>query len=119
MSQSLSQIYLHVVVSPDGSRPEFPRAGQPRRWRRRGKWAAALLTVAIIAVAFCVKDYVRTLQSLRRVPGMNAFVMDYYADYHHDEEIWNAARAWMLTSMKTASSLRRSFHVSLCRRSDT
>jgi hypothetical protein len=31
------------------------------------------------------KDHVRTLWSLRRVPGTNAYVMDYYADYNLDE----------------------------------
>jgi hypothetical protein len=44
---------------------------------------AGLLTLAV--VAFVVKDHVRTLQSLRRVPGTNAFVMDCYVDYHIDE----------------------------------
>ncbi len=35
--------------------------------------------------AYSLKDYVRTLQSLRKVPGANAYVMDYYVDYHIDE----------------------------------
>jgi len=31
------------------------------------------------------KDFARTLSSLRRIPKTNAFVMDYYADYHIDK----------------------------------
>jgi hypothetical protein len=41
--------------------------------------------VLFLVAAFVVKDYVRTLYSLRRVPGTNAFVMDYYVDYHIDK----------------------------------
>jgi len=46
----------------------------------------AIATLVLLFVAgFVVKDYVRTLYSLRRVPGTNAYVMDYYADYHIDK----------------------------------
>src|SRR5262249_39865626 len=48
-------------------------------------WSAIILTVLIAVGAYSARDYVRTLQSLRRVPGTNAFVMDYYIDYHLDE----------------------------------
>lgn len=58
---------------------------KPKRWPRRLRRAAiAALLVSFIA-AFLVKDYVRTLSSLRRVPGTNAYVMDYYLDYHLDK----------------------------------
>jgi hypothetical protein len=53
-------------------------------WKRRLKWAAIATLVLCIVAGFLVKDYVRTLYSLRRVPGTNAFVMDYYVDYHID-----------------------------------
>ena len=47
------------------------------------------MAVAVLAGAVCitylVKDHVRTLWSLRRVPGTNAYVIDYYADYNLDE----------------------------------
>ena len=68
---------LAVTALPAGSKP---RPG--RRWLRP---AAVAALVVFLAVAFVVKDYVRTLYSLRRVPGTNAFVMDYYADYHIDK----------------------------------
>src|SRR5262245_53752194 len=32
-----------------------------------------------------VKDYIRTLYSLRQIPGTKAYVMDYYVDYHIGE----------------------------------
>ena len=63
-----------------------PASGSKRgRWKRRLKWAGIAALVLFAAAAFLVKDYVRTLYSLRRVPGTNAFVMDYYADYHIDK----------------------------------
>lgn len=44
---------------------------------------AALAAMTILA--FLVRDYVRTLWSLQRVAGTNAYVMDYYCDYHLEE----------------------------------
>jgi hypothetical protein len=70
------------LAHPDHQVSPAVRSG---RWKRRLKWAAISAVLAIVATAFIVKDYVRTLQSLRRVPGTNAFVMDYYVDYHIDE----------------------------------
>ena len=58
---------------------------RPRRWKRYVKWAAFTALVVFLAAAFLVRDYVRTLYSLRRVPGTNAYVMDYYCDYHIEE----------------------------------
>jgi hypothetical protein len=60
-------------------------ATKPRRWKRRLRWMALALAIAFIAAAYGTKDYARTLNSLRRIPGTNAFVMDYYANYHLDE----------------------------------
>jgi hypothetical protein len=66
-----------------------PAQPKPRRWRRRLRRAAIAALVLFVVVAsvaaYLVKDYVRTLQSLRRVPGTNVFVMDYYVDYHLDK----------------------------------
>jgi hypothetical protein len=62
--------------------PAKPRQG---RWKRRLRRAAIAALVLLIVVGFLVKDHVRTLYSLRRVPGTNAFVMDYYVDYHLDK----------------------------------
>jgi hypothetical protein len=49
------------------------------------KWGAVCMSALVLIAAFIVKDYVRTLTALRRVPGSNAYVMDYYIDYHLDE----------------------------------
>ena len=56
-----------------------------RRWRRWLVWTTAALGVLMGVVVFCVWDDVRTLRSLRRVEGTNAFVMDYYANYNMEE----------------------------------
>src|SRR5262249_10200959 len=42
-------------------------------------------TVLVLCAGYALKDHIRTLDSLRRVPGTNAYVMDYYADYNMDE----------------------------------
>lgn len=56
-----------------------------RRWRRRLKWAAVAALFALVIAAYLGRDHIRTLQSLRRVPGTNVYVMDYYCDYNLDE----------------------------------
>src|SRR5450755_3632741 len=58
---------------------------KPGRWKRCAKLASFTTLVLIAVSAFVVKDYVRTLMSLRRVAGTNAYVMDYYLDYHIHE----------------------------------
>lgn len=72
-------------MSPSLPNTQLPPVVKPQRWKRRLKRAAIAGLVAFAVAAFFVKDYVRTLQSLRRIPGTNAFVMDYYVDYHIDE----------------------------------
>jgi len=59
-----------------------PRRG---RWKRRFRWLAVFLVVALALLAYSIKDHVRTLRSLRRVQGTNAYVMDYYVNYNIDE----------------------------------
>lgn len=49
------------------------------------KWSAAVLVVLVAVVAWAIQDDVRTLASLRRIEGTNAYVMDYYCDYHLDQ----------------------------------
>jgi len=60
-------------------------AANRRRWKRAFRIAAIVIFFAIVIASFAVKDHVRTLRSLRRVPGTNAYVMDYYVDYHIDK----------------------------------
>lgn len=55
------------------------------RWKRYARWTAALVLAVALCVSYFLKDHVRTLQSLRRVPGTKAYVMDYYVDYHIDQ----------------------------------
>ncbi len=58
---------------------------KPRRWVRRVKWVAIGIMVLSLVGLLIVKDHIRTLTSLRRVVGTNAYVMDYYLDYHLDK----------------------------------
>lgn len=67
------------------SKAAQPVVARRRRWKSWLKWSAIILTVLVAVGTYAARDYVRTLQSLRRVPGTNAFVMDYYVDYHLDE----------------------------------
>jgi hypothetical protein len=62
-----------------------PATAKPKRRKRVLIWSAALSALAIAFTAYAIKDYVRTLNSLRRIPGTNAYVIDYYADYNIDE----------------------------------
>jgi hypothetical protein len=65
--------------------PPAPKARPRGRWKRYARRAAVLVLVVAVAVAFVLRDHVRTLRSLRHVPGTNAYVMDYYVDYNIDE----------------------------------
>ncbi len=58
---------------------------KPGRWKRLLKWIFAVTLALFALLAFLVKDDVRTLLSLRRVAGTNAYVMDYYGDYRIDK----------------------------------
>lgn len=60
-------------------------ASKPGRWKRRLIRAAFVLSVIVLCVGLLLKDHIRTLHSLRRVPGTKAYVMDYYVDYNMDE----------------------------------
>jgi len=58
---------------------------KPSKWKRRLKRFALFIVVCILFGVFLIRNHVRTLASLRRVPDTNAFVMDYYVDYSLDE----------------------------------
>jgi hypothetical protein len=58
---------------------------KPLRWKRLLKRTALVLTVLALCAGYALKDHVRTLNSLRRIPGTNAYVMDYYVDYNMAE----------------------------------
>jgi hypothetical protein len=62
-----------------------PTAAMPRRWMRVLRYVALAVFVVILLAAVLLKDHIRTLRSLRRVPGTNAYVMDYYVDYNLEE----------------------------------
>jgi hypothetical protein len=66
--------------------PTMETKPQPPVARRRlWKKAIAVVLVLIAFAAYLLRDDVRTLNSLRHIPGTNAYVMDYYGDYHLDE----------------------------------
>jgi hypothetical protein len=60
-------------------------ASRRSRLKRYAKWAAVMATVAAAIVVWALEDDVRTLASLRRIEGTNAYVMDYYCDYHLED----------------------------------
>jgi hypothetical protein len=61
----------------------------PRKWRRAARrvapFTAAVFLVGAAVVTVAVKDHVRSLWSLRRVPNTNLYVMDYYGRYNLQE----------------------------------
>ncbi|MCX7426587.1 MAG: carcinine hydrolase/isopenicillin-N N-acyltransferase family protein [Planctomycetia bacterium] len=62
---------------------------RPRRFwrivRRTALALAVVLVVGVIVLGIAVKDHVRTMWSLQRVPNTKMYVLDYYGDYHLDE----------------------------------
>lgn len=61
------------------------RSTKPRRWRRFLTRFAIFALICTLIGAFLIRNHIRTLSSLRRVAGTNAYVMDYYVDYNMDE----------------------------------
>jgi hypothetical protein len=49
------------------------------------RYTALTVLVVILLAAIVLKDHIRTLRSLRRVPGTSAYVMDYYVDYNMEQ----------------------------------
>jgi hypothetical protein len=58
---------------------------RPRRWRRILRFTGVAVLAALLLGGVLLRDHIRTLQSLRRVPGTNAYVMDYYVDYNMEQ----------------------------------
>jgi hypothetical protein len=69
----------------DQALPGSKSKTRPGQLKRIAKWSAAVLTLIAVVVIWAVEDDVRTLASLRRIEGTNAYVMDYYCDYHLEE----------------------------------
>src|SRR3954470_19393408 len=64
---------------------ELPLAAppvKPPRWKRLLKRTAIVIALLALCAGYALKDHIRTLNSLRRIPGTNAYVMDYYVDYN-------------------------------------
>src|SRR5688572_11175456 len=58
---------------------------RPARWKRNVKRLAVVAGLLLGFAGYALKDHIRTLHSLRRVPGTQAYVMDYYVDYNIGE----------------------------------
>ncbi len=69
-------------MSSSSQRESSPR--RPGRFKRKLKWTALVIVLLMAITAYAIQDDVRTLRSLRRVGGTNAYVMDYYCDYGMD-----------------------------------
>lgn len=51
---------------------------------RRLRWSALVLAILAVVTWALLRHQVNTLRSVRRVPGGNAYVMDYYVEYPLD-----------------------------------
>jgi hypothetical protein len=77
---------MNVTPDPDVIDQELPApTARPRRWKRVLRWLAISICLVTLVGTYLVKDHVRTLQSLHRIPGTKAYMMDYYVDYNIDE----------------------------------
>src|SRR5687768_9469135 len=60
--------------------------GQLHRWRKALKrfvlGALVLVILGVVVFGVVVKDYIRGLWSLKRVPETRMYVMDYYGTYN-------------------------------------
>ncbi|MFO0905062.1 MAG: carcinine hydrolase/isopenicillin-N N-acyltransferase family protein [Pirellulales bacterium] len=59
-----------------------PVAAPRRRRRAVLRWALTLTLAILLVAVWSVRDHLRTLRSLRRIPDSNAYVIDYYGDYN-------------------------------------
>ncbi len=78
-----------LVNSNNGPDAAHPTLVRRRRWLRAFTHVALALTVllllGVLLLAMLVKDHVRSLWSIRQVPGTKMFVMDYYGSYNLEE----------------------------------
>ena len=72
-------------MSESTEQPVTAPPPKPPRWKRFLKRTAIVVAVLVLCAGYALKDHIRTLNSLRRVPGTNAYVMDYYVEYHMGE----------------------------------
>jgi hypothetical protein len=69
--------------SIDNNQRDTPtRPGGPPRAMRYVRAAAIAAVVISLCLTYALGDHIRTLRSLRQIPGTNAYVMDYYVDYN-------------------------------------
>jgi hypothetical protein len=67
----------------DSSAPALSTtSAKSARWKRVLGWTIVTTAVVLLCVTIAIQDHIRTLRSLRRVPGTSAYVMDYYAGYN-------------------------------------
>lgn len=64
---------------------QFEPIARRSRWSKIAKWSAVVLLLIAVVVGWAIEDDVRTLASLRQIEGTNAYVMDYYCDYHLED----------------------------------
>ena len=64
---------------------DFERPKKHAKWKRRIRRLAIVTLVCGLFGFVLMWNHIRTLSSLKRVAGTNAFVMDYYLDYSLDE----------------------------------
>jgi hypothetical protein len=69
-----------VDQSPTPASPSA--ASKTRRWSRWLGRSIVAVALVMLCVTLVLQDQIRTLRSLRRIPGTKAYVMDYYVDYH-------------------------------------
>ena len=60
-------------------------SAKSKRWKRLLKRIAIVSILILLLGAFVVRNHVRTLWSLQKIRGTNAYVMDYYCDYNLEE----------------------------------
>src|SRR5262245_20465554 len=79
----------HEVFPMQHTQPPPPSSKKPHKWwrvlRRIALGAFALFLVGGGGAGLVVKDHVRSLWSLRRIPNTNLYVMDYYGTYNLEE----------------------------------
>jgi hypothetical protein len=76
---------MNKPVNRETDEPEVAAPCSCGRCGRVLRWTGTAAVILLLLIAYLVQDHVRTLRSLRRIPGTNAYVIDYYADYNIDQ----------------------------------
>lgn len=67
----------------DSSKPALTTAPAiSTRWKHILGRSIVATAVVLLCITIAIQDHIRSLRSLRRVPGTNAYVMDYFVDYN-------------------------------------